>query len=127
MVVDMATDFKIQGNLSTNRIANRVSSDEKKRKLEENGEGASLPEGNHQETQETDVHDAVAHVNHYVQNVRRDLQFSVDKQSGETIIKVVDSETNKVVRQIPPEEVIKLASALDQNNSRRGILFKDEV
>jgi flagellar protein FlaG len=43
-----------------------------------------------------------------VQAVRRELQFSVDEDSGRTVIKVIDSQTGELVRQIPPEEVMTL-------------------
>ncbi len=44
------------------------------------------------------------------QVVRRELDFSVDEDSGRTVIRVVDSETGKLVRQIPPEEVLTLVA-----------------
>lgn len=37
------------------------------------------------------------------------LQFSIDKDSGKTIVKVVDSQTSEVIRQIPSEELVSLA------------------
>ena len=43
-----------------------------------------------------------------VQAVRRELQFSVDEESGRTVIKVIDAQTGELVRQIPPEEVMTL-------------------
>ena len=36
------------------------------------------------------------------------LVFSVDKPTGKTVIRVVDSETEKIIRQIPPEEMLRL-------------------
>jgi len=45
-----------------------------------------------------------------VQVVRRELDFSVDEDSGRTVIRVVDSETGKPVRQIPSEEVLTLVA-----------------
>ena len=44
------------------------------------------------------------------QVVRRELDFSVDEDSGRTVIRVMDSETGKLVRQIPPEEVLTLVA-----------------
>lgn len=37
------------------------------------------------------------------------LQFSIDKDSGKTIVKVVDVQTSEVIRQIPSEELVSLA------------------
>ena|SRR5687767_2816736 len=52
------------------------------------------------------------------------LRFSVDKSTGRTIVSVVDSETMEVVRQIPAEEVMKMARALDR---MQGLLFNGKA
>lgn len=40
------------------------------------------------------------------------LEFSVDKPSGRMVITVIDSETNQVIREIPPEETLRIAARL---------------
>jgi len=40
------------------------------------------------------------------------LSFTVDNATGKTIIKVVDSETDEVIRQIPPEHMLHLVSRM---------------
>jgi flagellar protein FlaG len=45
----------------------------------------------------------------FVQNVKRELQFSVDKDLGRTVVKVVDSESGDLIRQIPEEIFLELA------------------
>ncbi len=52
---------------------------------------------------------AVQQMNTYVQNIQRDLQFSVDEESGRNVVKVIDSKSKEVIRQIPSEEVLVLA------------------
>ena len=42
------------------------------------------------------------------------LQFSVDESTGESVIKVMDKETNEMIRQIPSEEMLQIAKALDR-------------
>lgn len=59
---------------------------------------------------------AVDELNKHVLTVGRALRFSVDRESGHTIIKVMDRETEQIVRQIPPEEAIALAKFLHQTN-----------
>jgi flagellar protein FlaG len=54
-------------------------------------------------------------VNDYVQSVQRDLQFSVDKESDRTIIKVVDSDSGDIIRQIPEDIFLELARRLKQD------------
>ncbi len=59
---------------------------------------------------------AVEDLNQYVQTMGHELRFSVDKEIGSTIIKVVDRETEQVLRSIPPEETIALAKFLHQTD-----------
>lgn len=62
-----------------------------------------------------DVGRAVSQLNDFVQNVQRDLQFEVDQELGRTIVRVVDQETQKVIRQIPDEVALRLAENLQQD------------
>jgi flagellar protein FlaG len=55
---------------------------------------------------------AVSNLNDYVQNLQRDLQFSIDKESGVMVVKVIDTKSEKVIRQIPTEETLRLARTL---------------
>ena len=82
--------------------------------------GGSLPQPE-ESTEAEKVEEAVNQVNEYVQNLSRDLQFTVDQDSGRTIIKVLDSETHEVIRQIPPEELLQIANQLTEGG---GLLLK---
>jgi len=42
----------------------------------------------------------------------RKLNFSFNKEIGRVVIKVMDSETNTVVRQVPPEQFIHLVEEI---------------
>lgn len=59
------------------------------------------------------VETAVSQISDFVQNFQRDLHFSVDKDSGRIVVKVLDSETKEVIRTIPPEETLRMAEHLD--------------
>lgn len=63
---------------------------------------------------------AVMQLNDYVQNVQRALEFSVDEQTGATVITVLDAETHQVIRQIPPQEVLTVARELSTRDTRTG-------
>jgi flagellar protein FlaG len=68
---------------------------------------------------------AVARLNEYIQTVNRDLMFSLDETSGESVISVVDRESSKVIRQIPAEVMLTLAQKL--NNEEPLSLFSAQV
>ena len=59
------------------------------------------------------LQDAVGELNSFVQNIRRNLEFTIDDESGRIVIKVIDSESKEVIRQIPPEEAVQLARTLE--------------
>ncbi|MBZ0333233.1 flagellar protein FlaG [Marinobacter sp. AL4B] len=65
--------------------------------------------------QQQDLGQAVSQLNDFVQNVQRDLQFEVDNESGQTIVKVVDQSTQEVIRQMPNEVALRLAEKLQQD------------
>jgi flagellar protein FlaG len=44
---------------------------------------------------------------------RNELQIAVDQSTRRSIVKLVDKETKEVVRQIPPEYVLRLAEELE--------------
>lgn len=66
-------------------------------------------------------------VNHYLQAENRGLEFSVDKSTGRTVIKVVDRSSGEVLRQIPPEYVIKLAQTLLESSGAPSTGVKLEI
>ncbi len=66
----------------------------------------------------------VSDLNVLAQQMHRELRFAVDEDSGEVVVKVIDSETDEVLRQIPPEEVLKLRERLID---AAGVIFRGSV
>ena len=77
------------------------------------------------ENQSESLDQAVSRLNDFVQTVQRDLQFEVDNDSGKTIVRVVDQQTEQVIRQIPDDVALKLAEKLQQEEPLT--LFNIEV
>ena len=77
--------------------------------------------------------EAVSDINSYVQSVNRKLQFSVNEALplGRAVIKVIDSETDKVIREIPSEEALEIAQRiseqLEEDASIEGLVFTDQA
>lgn len=63
------------------------------------------------------VQAAVAQMNKYIQSTQRDLHFSYDQGSGETVVKVLDRATQDVIRQIPDAIFLKLAQRIDSEGA----------
>ena len=70
------------------------------------------------------LENVVSNLNQLVRDLHRELQFSVDKESGDTVIKVIDSKTDEVLRQIPSEEVMRLRQRLEE---AAGVIFQDSA
>jgi len=51
------------------------------------------------------------------------LNFSKDESTGITVVKIINSETEEVIRQIPSEEILKIASKMQEVI---GVLFDKE-
>ena len=68
--------------------------------------------------------EVVSDMNNLVRELHRELQFSIDDESGETVIKVIDRETDEVVRQIPSEEVVRMRRRLQE---AAGVIFQDSA
>ncbi len=66
-----------------------------------------------------EVDDAVAKVNDYVQSIERDLQFTVDEELERTVVKVVDTESGDLIRQIPGDVFLELARNLKEDGELR--------
>ena len=62
-----------------------------------------------------ELSEAVSQLNDYVQNVQRDLQFEVNNELGQTVVRVIDQQTQEVIRQIPDEVALRLAEKLQQD------------
>lgn len=62
----------------------------------------------------TDVEKAVKKLNEFTGMVAQDILFSIDEESGKTIVKVVDSQTKEILRQLPSEEALDIAKSLEK-------------
>lgn len=70
-------------------------------------------------SKEQRVATAVARLNDYVQSYQRDLTFTVDEELGKPIVRVIDSSTQEVIRQIPNDVTIRLARNLNAVEAQR--------
>lgn len=68
--------------------------------------------------------EAVKTMNDFVGGINSSLQFTVDDKSGQTIVKVMDTDTKEVIKQIPSEEMLSIAKAVDR---LKGLLVQQKA
>ncbi|MGC8822617.1 MAG: flagellar protein FlaG [Desulfurella sp.] len=71
-----------------------------------------------------DVKKLIQKLNDSISSLNDSVKFSYSEDAKGLIVKVIDSKTGQVIRQMPPEELIKLEASLAQSI---GIIFNKEV
>jgi len=59
-------------------------------------------------------------IQRYLSEFHVNLSFEVSDKTGDVVVKVVNSDTKEVIRQIPPEDLLKVRDKLEE---LRGVLF----
>jgi flagellar protein FlaG len=60
----------------------------------------------------TDVHVAAALIDDYLRSAGRELSFAVDDATGIVVVSVRDPTSGELIRQMPSEEVLRIAGNL---------------
>jgi len=75
-------------------------------------------------SQEQAVQESVDKLNEFISPYVTSLQFSVDKDLGKVVVKIMDNETKEVIKQIPSKEILALTKALSKVS---GLFLKQEA
>lgn len=71
---------------------------------------------------------AIDSINKAMQQSNHSLEFSVDSYTKKPVVKMIDTETGKVITQFPSEEVLAIAQSIDeflsQHQFKQGALLK---
>jgi flagellar protein FlaG len=70
------------------------------------------------------VRESVEKLNNFIRPYVTSLQFSVDKDLGRVVVKIMDNETKEVLKQIPSEDVLALTKALGKV---AGLIVRQEA
>lgn len=71
-----------------------------------------------------DVKTSVKALNELTRSMNSSLSFTIDKDTGQTVVKVIDSSTDEVIKQIPSEEILAISKAIDQ---LKGVFIKQKA
>ena len=70
------------------------------------------------------IQEAIDRLNQQLKANGRDLSFQMDEEINRPIITVRNIETGEVVRQIPSEEIVRMAHSLEEG---KGLLFNESL
>ena len=76
------------------------------------------------ESLEQTVRESVEKLNEFISPYVTSLQFSVDKDLGKVVVRIMDGETKEIIKQIPSEDVLALTKALGKV---AGLFVKQEA
>lgn len=84
-----------------------------------------------EEQEQADIETATREVESFLQVQNRNLTFSVDEETNRSVVTVTDSASGDVIRQIPTDEVLKLAERIkslqEDIGGSVGIFVNNEV
>lgn len=61
--------------------------------------------------------EALESINKALRQQSPGLEFSVDEDTDRTIVRVIDTETNEVIRQMPTREALEISKAIERMQS----------
>jgi flagellar protein FlaG len=70
------------------------------------------------------VQQGVKEMNAQLNLASHSIRFSIDDKSHDLVVKVVDTDTDKVIRQIPAEEILRLRENM---KALSGMIMEEEV
>lgn len=76
------------------------------------------------EASAVELDNVITEINHVMEMVQKDINFSIDEHSGRKVISIYEKGSGTLIRQLPSEEALKLLSNLEQ---LKGIIFKADV
>ncbi|QHG66285.1 flagellar protein FlaG [Pseudomonas putida] len=117
-------DMSVKLNLSY-QAARQVEQVTEKPVVQPTGVSGDDKKGNPANVQGVDdVKSAVAEIEKFLKETRRNLEFSTDEESGKIVVKVIASDSGELIRQIPSEEALRIAHSLSDVKS---VLFDAKV
>ena len=124
---------RVQTPAPANQDASATEKQQEERNSSRNAQGvtdaADIVSREGQAQQDIEV--AAREVEAFLQVQNRNLAFSVDENTNRSVVTVKDSESGDVIRQIPSDEVLKLAERIktlqEDVGSSVGVLVNNKV
>jgi len=110
---DIKAERTLQSEVSSNKPADLITEEQQEDK-------------NSKLTLES-VRKAADEGNTLLQAVERNLQFKVDDSTKELVVRIVDSKSGEMVRQIPSEEMLAFIKRMKEMEGEQGFVIQDRA
>jgi uncharacterized FlaG/YvyC family protein len=125
MSMQMGFEGNGNGPIVPERV-NRQTRSRQEKTVRSSKKGMPIPVKNQGAVDKPPIHiqKTVADLERISHTFNKKLKFKVDHRSNEVMIKVMDIETDKVIRELPSDEVQRLR---DRIRETIGLLFDEQV
>ncbi len=113
---DITKLSKLAQAASSSTITKRAENQASEQKSEETGNQAKLTR--------KDVVDMVEALGEFANTVQTKLNFTIDDDTEDVVVKIMDKETDEVIKQFPAEELLELREKMQDLS---GLLFTTDV
>lgn len=97
------------GRLTQVQVKSKASADKPQRIPPQRKSAADPAQANEEMTKR--VAEAM---DQYIRSIQSDLEIKIHEGTGRIVVRVISHETGEVIREIPPEEMLKLAEKMDE-------------
>ena len=67
-----------------------------------------------------DVRELVDQGNKMLENIQRNLEFSVDESTKKVVMSIIDKDTGETIRQVPSEDILAIARRMQESDGKSG-------
>ena len=113
----------IEKDSTTKELENETQKAQKEENVKQDDELAFFKKLDEKKQKDL-IEESIKKFNEKMDMMKSQLRIETDKDTGIRVVKIVDSETKEVIRQIPPEYVLKIAKYIDELT---GVLFEKKV
>ncbi|CUU05096.1 flagellar protein FlaG [Candidatus Thermokryptus mobilis] len=61
-----------------------------------------------------EIEQIVSELNNFIQIFNTKIAFEIDKETRKTVLKIIDAQSNEIIRQIPPEELLEISRRISE-------------
>jgi flagellar protein FlaG len=71
-----------------------------------------------------DIKKGIEEINSQLSTMNRSIRFSVDDSTNDVVVRVVDKESGEVIKELPPESILKLRERMAQLS---GLMVEEKL